>query len=72
MNKRIIYQIDGSPLSVITPFDCGLSLIEVGEKDVPSGHPFWIINESELPDRSLRMAWELDFDSAGEPDGYGR
>lgn len=72
MNKRIIYQAAGLPVSVMIPADCGLTIEQIGRKDVPAGVPFWIVDSSTIPaDRSLRDAWELDVVALGEPAGYG-
>lgn len=42
------------------------------EKDVPENVPFWIVDiTKEMEDTTFRDAWEIDYDKAGEPDGYG-
>ena len=42
---------------------------EIGERSVPVGLPFLIVEESDLPlDLRWSDAWEADFSS---PDGYG-
>lgn len=72
MSEIILYQLPGVPVSIVMPCLCNLSIIEIGRKDVPSGVPFWVVDESYLPkDRSNRNAWLLDTDSMGEPDGFG-
>lgn len=59
MNKRIIYLLEGDGVAIITPVDCGLTIEEIAEKDVPDGVPFKIIDMSDLPtDRTFRDAWE--------------
>lgn len=72
MQKRIVYQLNGSPVVVIIPCECGLSIEQIGEKDVPAGVPFWIVPSSSIPaDRTFRNAWDLDVASMGEPSGFG-
>lgn len=56
-------------ITVIHPANCGLTLLEIALKDVPSGVPFLIVEDSDIPpDREFRAAWEADF---RKPDGYG-
>lgn len=72
MDKRIIFQADGRPVSVLIPADCGMTLEQIGQKDVPAGVPFWIVEASTIPtDRTFRDAWQLDVASMGEPSGFG-
>lgn len=69
-DKRIIFQNDDGGVSVIIPCDCGLTIEEIADKDVPTGKPYKIINASDLPeDRSLRQAWAVD--EADLTDGVG-
>lgn len=57
--QKIIYQ-HGSGVAVVTPADCGLTVKQIAEKDVPKGVKYWIIDDSELPsDRSQRSGWTL-------------
>ena len=72
MNSRVIYQVEGSPVSVLIPADCGMSLIDIGKKDVPAGVPFWVVPSSVIPaDRAFRDAWYLDHSDMGPPSGIG-
>lgn len=72
MRSRIIFQNPGCPVSVLAPADCGLSIEQIGRKDVPQGIPFWVVDSSVIPtDRAARAAWELDFSSIGQPSGVG-
>ena len=59
MNQRIIYPNDDGGVSIIVPApDCGLTIEEIADKDVPVGKPFEIIDVSEIPsDRTFRGAW---------------
>ena len=58
-SKRIIYIQDNGVVAVIIPTDnCGLTIEEIQEKDVPPGKVSYIVDKSEVPtDRSFRNAW---------------
>lgn len=73
MSKRIVFQNGAGGVSVIIPFlECGLTVEEIAIKDVPTGEPFWIVEDTDIPsDRSERNKWTIDIDAAGDPDGYG-
>lgn len=72
MSQRIVYQLPAQPVAIMTPGDCGLSIEQIGQKDVPQGVPFWIVPADSIPsDRTFRDAWELDVASMGEPSGFG-
>lgn len=63
MSKRIIYPKDDGGIAVIVPVeDCGLTIEEIAQKDVPSEKPYKIIDATDLPqDRIFREAWEYEF-----------
>jgi hypothetical protein len=71
---RIIYENSDNSLSILIPApECikNHTIEEIALKDVPSGVPFWIVPNEEIPtDRTFRDAWELP-DDYREPDGYG-
>lgn len=60
MNQCIIYPTDDGGVAVITPApDCGLTIEQIAEKDVPASKPFKIVDASDVPtDRTFRAAWE--------------
>lgn len=62
MGQVIIYSNDDESLAIVVPFlGCGLTLEQIALKDVPSGKPFKIIDEADLPaDRSSRTRWTVD------------
>ena len=74
MSSRIIYKNLDNSVSVIIPTQEVLkfaTVIQVAEKDVPAGLPYWIVETSLIPeDRTFRSAWEID-ESFGKPDGFG-
>lgn len=72
MDKRILFQPAGAPVAVVVPCECGLTIKEIGVKDVPAGLPFWIVDAETIPtDRAFREAWELDAQALGPADGAG-
>jgi len=59
MNKRIVYTTDEGTVDVIAPTDeCGLTIEEIAEKDVPAGKEYHIVDVADIPsDRTFRDAW---------------
>ena len=59
MNKRIVYTRDDGTVAVIVPADeCGLTVEQIADKDVPAGKEYHIVDVSEVPtDRTFRDAW---------------
>ena len=70
---KIIYKNENGGVSVITPSDEALSFMtidEIAQKDVPTGLPYKIVEDSEVPtDRTFRDAWVVDETSL--TDGVG-
>ena len=58
-DKRIVYMQDDGTVAIMIPTDeCGLTVEQIQEKDVPDGKTSYIIDASEVPtDRSFRNAW---------------
>ena len=70
MNKRIIYKNTDGTISIIIPADCGLTIEQIAQKDVPTGLKYKIVDVSEIPsDREFRNAWIID--DAELTDGVG-
>ena len=71
MEKRIIYVNEDGGVSVVIPMpDCGLTVEQIADKDVPVGVPYKIVDASEIPtDRSARDLWDVD--DADLTDGVG-
>lgn len=68
----IVFQPEGRPVAILTPCECGLTLQQIGKKDVPAGLPFWIVDAADIPtDTTYRNAWTLDVQAMGSPDGVG-
>ncbi len=70
---KIIYRNESGGVSVLHPTDEALSFMtidEIAKKDVPTGLPYKIIEDSEVPtDRTFRDAWTVD--EASLTDGVG-
>ena len=66
ITQRIIYPGDDGIVSIIVPMpNCGLTIQEIADKDVPEGKPHKIIDVSEIPtDPTFRDAWEGDGEGA--------
>jgi hypothetical protein len=60
MDKRIIYPTDDGGVAVIVPApNCGLTIEQIAEKDVPTGVAYQIVDVTDVPsDRTFRNAWE--------------
>jgi hypothetical protein len=58
MDKRIIYKTSNNGVCVIIPAECGLTIQEIADKDVPAGAIYEIVDVSAIPsDRTFREAW---------------
>ena len=70
---KIIFQNDNGGISIIHPTDEALEIMsidEIAQKDVPTGLPYKIVDDSEVPtDRTFRDAWTID--EATLTDGVG-
>ena len=61
MDKRIIYKNADGTIAIIIPANCGLTVEQIAQKDVPTGLKYKIVNLSEVPsDREFRNAWTID------------
>jgi len=70
MNQVIIFPQASGSIAVMSPSpDCGLTVAQIANKDVPVGVPYLIIDRSDLPvDQTYFAAWTADF---SHPDGVG-
>lgn len=70
---KIIYKNEDGGVSVLHPTEEALSFMsidEIAKKDVPTGLPYKIVEDSEVPtDRTFRDAWTVD--EATLTDGVG-
>jgi|TARA_R110000822_G_scaffold213715_1_gene348903 hypothetical protein len=71
MNKLIIYQLKEGGVMILTPLECGLTLEQIAEKDVPTGSPYKIVDASDVPtDETYRGLWTVDVTDL--TDGVGK
>ena len=70
---KVIYKNENGGVSILHPTDEALSFMtidEIAKKDVPTGLPYKIVDDSEVPtDRTFRDAWTVD--EATLTDGVG-
>ena len=70
---KIIYKNESGGVAILHPIDEALSFMtidEIAKKDVPTGLPYKIVEDSEVPtDRTFRDAWTID--EATLTDGVG-
>lgn len=65
---RIIYQGEESVAILDPNIDCGLSISDIGKKDVPADVPFWIMDISNFIESPVE-SWEID--TTVTPSGIG-
>ena len=68
---KIIYPTDTGTVAVMAVNPLVLekmTLLEAAKKFVPSGKPFKLINDADLPEDDFQEAWVVDFSSR---DGTG-
>ncbi|MGZ0748868.1 hypothetical protein [Kluyvera sichuanensis] len=66
MNQVIVFEYEGGVAVMAAVTDIGLTILQIGQKDVPAGLPFWIVDASTITDDYV-----IDPILLGEPDGYG-
>ena len=70
---KIIYKNESGGVSILHPTEEALSFMsidEIAKKDIPTGRPYKIVEDSEVPtDRTFRDAWTVD--EATLTDGVG-
>ena len=70
---KIIYKNESGGVSILHPTPDALTFMaidEIAKKDVPTGLPYKIVEDSEIPtDRTFRDAWTID--EATLTDGVG-
>ena len=70
--EKIIFENNDGSVGIIHPIVLEHGIDALAKKDVPSGLPYWIVDESSLPQtKEYRDAWCIDHDAMGEPHGHG-
>ena len=61
MSQVIIFENSNGGVAIIVPSaECGLTIEQIAQKDVPAGKAFKIVDVSDIPtDRTFRNAWEF-------------
>ncbi len=71
---KIVFKNKDNSIGIITPTSEALSFAtieQIAEKDVPHNLPYWIVEDSVIPEnRTFRSAWEID-ESFSKPNGFG-
>lgn len=67
----ILFELNDATCTMTPGIGTGLTLLETGQRDVPVGVPFWVVDPAELPMDEPTESWELDVAALGEPDGVG-
>ncbi|WP_432700729.1 hypothetical protein ACRUMN_07680 [Kluyvera cryocrescens] len=66
MSQVIVFQGEEGVAMMAVADNMGLTILQIGQKDVPAGLPFWIIDASTITDDYV-----IDPLALGEPSGYG-
>lgn len=66
MQEVIVFELDGTTAIMAVATNIGLTILQIGQKDVPAGLPFWIVDASTVTDDYV-----IDPEALGEPSGYG-
>lgn len=66
MFQVIVFDYEGSAAVMDVVDNIGLTILQIGKKDVPSGIPFWIVDSSTITEDYF-----IDPVVLGEPSGYG-
>lgn len=66
MSQVIVFEYEGGAAVMAVANNIGLTILQIGQKDVAAGLPFWIVDASTITDDYV-----IDPVALGEPDGYG-
>ncbi|HED1421379.1 TPA: hypothetical protein R4S64_003426 [Kluyvera georgiana] len=66
MQQVIVFELDGATAIMAAAPNIGLTILQIGQKDVPDGLPFWIVDASIITDDYV-----IEPEVLGEPSGYG-
>ena len=66
MQQVIVFELDGATAIMAAAPNIVLTILQIGQKDVPDGLPFWIVDASIITDDYV-----IEPEVLGEPSGYG-
>lgn len=66
MNQVIVFEYEGGAAVMAVASNTGLTILQIGQKDVPAELPFWIVDASTITDDYV-----IDPEALGKPSGYG-
>ena len=66
MQQVIVFELDGATAIMAAAPNIGLTILQIGQKDVPDGLPFWSVDASIITDDYV-----IEPEVLGEPSGYG-
>lgn len=66
MSQVIVFNYEDGAAVMAAVTDIGLTILQIGQKDVPAGLQFWIVDASTITD-----TYVIDPEVLGEPSGYG-
>lgn len=66
MSQVIVFEYEDGAAVMAVANNIGLTILQIGQKDVPAGLPFWIVAASTITDDYV-----IDPEVLGKPSGYG-
>lgn len=66
MSQVIVFDYEGGAAVMAVANNTGLTILQIGQKDVAAGLPFWIVDSSTITDDYV-----IDPEVLGKPSGYG-
>lgn len=64
MTKRVVFETPEDGVRILIPIpesECGLTLQQIIQRDIPAGVPYTIVEENDIPkDRLFRDCWKND------------
>ncbi|MDU1195363.1 hypothetical protein [Kluyvera ascorbata] len=66
MHQVIVFEYEGGSAVMAVANNIGLTILQIGQKDVPADLPFWIVDASTVTDDYV-----IDPEALDEPSGYG-
>lgn len=67
MSRKVIFKTPENTVAILFPcLECGLTVEQIANKDLPKGTPYFILDDSQIPDISIypQESWVVDFTSA--------